>query len=62
MEEKLKFTIMQNNEIYKSIVQSKTYEEFIKLSGNEKVHGYKSATFKEKRFKESLTSLVVRFS
>jgi len=62
MEEKLRFTIMQNNEIYKSITQSSSYEEFIELSGNEKVNGYKNATFKEKRFKESLTKLVARFS
>lgn len=62
MEEKLIYTIMQNKEIYNAIAKSKSYEEFIELSGNKQVHGYKSATFKEKRFKKSLISLVDRFS
>lgn len=53
---------MQNKEIYNAIAKSKSYEEFMELSGNEQVHGYKSATFKEKRFKKSLISLIDRFS
>ncbi len=62
MKEKLNFTIMQNNKLYKGIVESKTYEEFIKEFGNELVYGYKNGKFKEKRFKTDLIELVKGFS